>query len=194
MNFFKRRDSNIDNELSLAQKCAKGDRTAQRYLYEKYKTKMFGICLRYCSDHMMAEDVLQESFIKIFYNINKFEGKGSLEGWVRRIVVGTAVDAYRKLKKTILYVETPPENFSHNADILSQIETDELLAYLQRLPTGYRLVFNLYVVEGYSHAEIANALNITESTSRSQLARARQMLIQMIEPRSKNQSETQTIK
>jgi len=183
MKLFKRRTPQLDDEASLARKCAAGDATAQRTLYEQYKTKMFGVCLRYSVDRTMAEDVLQESFITAFRTIHKYEGRGSLEGWLRRITVGAAIDYHRKHKRPLLYIDTLPDNHTQDveAEVLACLETEALLACLQHLPDGYRLVFNMYVVEGYTHTEIANTLGITESASRSQLTRARRAFVQILE-------------
>lgn len=164
----------------LVEGCLGKERSYQELLYKKFAAKMMGVCLGYTKDKDAAKDLLQEAFIKVFNNISNYNGQGSLEGWIRRIVVNTAIDQYRKENK--LYVsniekETPP---SVDNSILEQVNSEELLQLIRKLPEGYRMVFNLYAVEGYSHEEIADQLKITESTSRSQLARARKLLQEWI--------------
>jgi RNA polymerase sigma-70 factor (ECF subfamily) len=138
---------------------------------------MFGVCLRYADDRDAAEDILQEGFIKVFRKIESYTGIGSLEGWVRKVMVNTALEAYRRKSRMVPLVEVerlPHE--SEDADALSQLSEAEILKVVQALPHGYRTVFNLYVIDGYSHREIAAELSITEGTSKSQLARARDLL------------------
>jgi len=135
------------------------------------------VCTRYTRHRMEAEDVLQDAFIKIFRNLEKFEGKGSFEGWMRRIVVNTALKNYNKssFKKERIGLEDYQEA-SMDPDVISSLYKEELLKVIEELPNGYRVVFNLYVIEGFSHREIAQELKIQESTSRSQLVKARKML------------------
>ena len=142
---------------------------------------MFSVCVRYTRHEMEAEDVLQDAFIKIFDNIGKFEFKGSFEGWIRRIVVNTALKNYSKksFKQEQIGLENHPE-LPMEPDIYKHLEEEALLGIIAKLPEGYRLVFNLYAIEGYSHKEIADMLGIQESTSRSQLVKARKMLQSMI--------------
>lgn len=152
----------------------KGERTAQEKLYKQFSGKMFAVCLRYFPDRMEAEDVLQEGFIKVFTHLGQYSGSGSLEGWVRRVMVNTALEKLRK--KSFLFslndhADAISETTSNGA--FSTMEANELLKLVQELPQGYRVVFNLYAIEGYSHAEIAEKLGISEGTSKSQLARAR---------------------
>lgn len=169
--------NNVPDDRHLIQGCIKGKRDAQRQLYDKYAHKMFGVCLRYSKDYHRAEDLLQEGFIKVYRNISKFRHDGSFEGWIRRIFVNTAIEHYRKT--THLYpineVVQHPSNTITNGALESLGERD-LLGFIQRLSPGYRTVFNLYAVEGYSHKEVAEMLGISEGTSKSQLARARYIL------------------
>jgi RNA polymerase sigma-70 factor (ECF subfamily) len=172
-------------EQEILDGCVAGKRSAQEALYSYYSPKMFGICLRYASDYHTAEDILQEGFVKIFHNIHKFRGDGSFEGWMKRIFVNTAIEHFRKaFKFDELGVTNQPENTSESVnDTWSQLSTKDLLNLIQKLSPGYRTVFNMYVVEGYSHKEIAELLNISEGTSKSQLARARGLLQKMLRER-----------
>ena len=142
---------------------------------------MLAVCLRYTRHRMEAEDILQDAFIKVFDNISRFEFKGSFEGWIRRIVINTALKNYGKksFKQEQIGLENQPE-LPLEPEIYSNLEEEELLRLINQLPDGYRVVFNLYAVEGYSHKEIADLLGIQESTSRSQLVKARKMLQGMI--------------
>ena len=139
---------------------------------------MMGVCLRYTNDYEQAQDVLQDGFIKIFSKLPKFESKGSLEGWVRRIMVNTALDAYRKAKKHQKDVDVDSVSFllDSNDYTIESINADDLLKVIRTIPEGYRVVFNLFAIEGYSHKEIADRLGVTESTSKSQYSRAKKML------------------
>lgn len=168
-------DLNLSDEL-LAEGCSRHDRKCQELLYKKYSSKMMGVCMGYTKDHDTAKDLLQESFIKVFNKIKDYNNEGSLEGWIRRIVVNTAIDYYRKASK--LYVANIDNRKTEPIDnlILDQFNNEDLLKLIRKLPEGYRIVFNLNVVEGYTHEEIAEKLGITESTSRSQLSRARKLL------------------
>jgi RNA polymerase sigma-70 factor (ECF subfamily) len=169
------------SEEAIIEGCSNGDRKAQRLLYDTYSKKFFAICLRYIKDRDLAEDVLVESFMKIFEKINQFESKGSFEGWMKRIIVTQALLTLRNNKN--LNMEVNMENVSdlsnHHYE-LKHLEADELMDLVEVLPTGYRTVFNLYAIEGYSHAEIGELLGITESTSKSQLNRGRNLLKQKI--------------
>ena len=163
------------NELITG--CIRGNRQYQMALFQKYSGKLLAVCTRYTRHRMEAEDVLQDAFIKIFRNLEKFEGKGSFEGWMRRIVVNTALKNYNKssFKKERIGLEDYQEA-SMDQDVISSLYKEELLKVIEELPNGYRVVFNLYVIEGFSHREIAQELKIQESTSRSQLVKARKML------------------
>lgn len=161
--------------------CIKGDYRAQRLLYQMFSQKMFGICLRYAKDYHQAEDVLQEGFIKVFKNVHNFRGEGSFEGWIRRIFVNTAIENYRKSVSMYPIVEIENINVPKSTEnILAKLAADDLMKLVSKLAVGYRTVFNLYVIEGYSHKEISALLGISEGTSKSQLARARYILQKMI--------------
>lgn len=168
-------------ETQLIQNCIKGEPTAQRLFYEKYSGKLYGICLRYARDNAEAQDILQESFIRIFKYLPDYQHKGSVEGWMRRIVVNVALRTIQAaFSRYELPVEALPDS-SIEADILPQLNAEELLLLIRKLPDGYRVVFNMYAIEGYSHAEVAAQLNIDESTSRSQLTKARKLLKKWLE-------------
>ncbi|MCH8904575.1 MAG: sigma-70 family RNA polymerase sigma factor [Bacteroidetes bacterium] len=164
-------------EQSLVEGCRNNDRKSQEALYRRYSKKMFGVCLRYAKDRSTAEDILQEGFIKVFNGLKKFRGDGSLEGWVRRIMVNTAIENYRKTIR--LHVVSDFEENGHEEfeeTILQKMHVDEILKLVQNLPDGFRTVFSLYVIDGYTHKEVAKQLGISEGTSKSQLARARNVL------------------
>ena len=165
----------------LVQGCLKNDRISQRKLYDLLSSKFFGMCLRYAKNVRTAEDMLQEGFVKIFKYLHKYSGKGSFEGWARRIMVNTAIEIYRKESKLFPLVNYEDQiyepKFVYDSD---HLEYEDLLNHVQKLSTGYRTVFNLFVIEGYSHKEIAGLLSISEGTSKSQLARARNLLQKMI--------------
>ncbi|MGH2643340.1 MAG: RNA polymerase sigma factor [Chitinophagaceae bacterium] len=160
--------------------CIAGDRSCQNKLYEEFSGKMFPVCLRYTGNREDAEDVLQEGFIKVFTHIREFKNEGSLEGWIRKIMVNTALEKYRK--QSHLYPvknmeETAEMNlFMESEDIISRLTTKELILMIQSLPPRYRMVFNLYVFEGMKHREIADELGISEGTSKSNLSDARAIL------------------
>ena len=156
--------------------CAKHDRKAQQLLYDKYSHFLLGVCLRYATDKAEAEDILQDSFLKIFFNIKEFSGTGSFIGWLRKVAVNTAITHYHKNLKYRYHVEIE-EYVSVETGISSFEEdfftSDELYKVLNDLPAGYRMVFNLYAVEGYKHKEIAEMLGIDTNTSKSQYSRAK---------------------
>ena len=168
-------------EEELIAGCLSGNRQAQRQLYETYSRRFLAICMRYLKDQEQAEDVMIQSFMKIFEKLSQFQGKGSFEGWMKRIVVTQALMTIRSNRNLALSVslEEATDNFESTAE-LSQLEAAELMDLVQRLPLGYRTVFNLFAIEGYSHQEIGELLGITESTSKSQLNRARSVLKEKI--------------
>jgi RNA polymerase sigma factor (sigma-70 family) len=153
-------------ENDLIEACIHKDRDAQQLLYKEHYSKMMGVCLRYSNNKDDALDILHEGFIKVFRNISKYQPGTSLSAWMRRIMVNTAIDFYRKNVR----------RRTENLDALSQVTEKEILLAIQTLSPAYRSVFNLYVIEGFSHKEIANELGITESTSRSNLVKARHKL------------------
>lgn len=156
--------------------CIDGNRSAQEKLYRKFSSKMYGVCLRYSSNTEEAQDALQDGFIKVFEKIYQFKNSGPLEGWIRRIMVNTSLETYRKKKQISLSYQIPdlPEDIQETEDL--NISEKELLNFVQCLPDRYRLVFNLYVFEEMTHKEIAKELGITEGTSKSDLSRARGIL------------------
>ncbi|MEA2105950.1 MAG: sigma-70 family RNA polymerase sigma factor [Bacteroidota bacterium] len=167
------------SEEEILKGCRKNKRQYQEMLYRKYAKKMYGICLSYAGDRAMAQDMLQESFIKIYNRIKDFKQEGSLEGWIRKIVTHTAIDLLRQQKRTQNFISDNEEinEGSYESDALQNLQTENVLNQVSRLPEGARLVFNLYVLEGYTHKEIAVKLNITEGTSKSQFNRARKLLM-----------------
>lgn len=168
-------------EEELLAGCRKQSRVAQQQLYATYSGKMYGLCCRYVKSSMEAEDVLVASFTKVFDKIDQFKGDGSFEGWIRRIVVNEALTWLRKNRS--MYVETDLEKADYEVDynqLSDHLETEDLLRMIQLLPTGYQIVFNLYAIDGYSHKEIAEQLNISENTSKSQLSRARVYLQKLL--------------
>ncbi len=164
----------------LIEGCKKQDYRAQKNLYDFYAPTMFAVCLRYVKEMAEAEDILLKSFMKVFDNIKKFRGEGSLEGWIRRIVVNESLMYLRQNK--VLHLAVDVESAQAVSEVRADhLEAEDLLGLVQELPAGYRTVFNLYAIEGYSHAEISDMLGISEGTSKSQLSRAKAMLRNMIE-------------
>ncbi len=171
----------FNTEEKLLRGCKSGNAKAQEGLYHHFSPTMFGICLRYGSDYHTAEDILQDGFVKVFKNIPNFKNEGSLEGWIRRIIVNTAIEYYRKKTRSFRFSPLDVVLDKSIEDIqLINLERDELLSLIQQLPDGYRLVFNLYVIEGFSHQEIAEKLQVNLGTSKSQLARAKKYLRKLI--------------
>ncbi len=174
--------NHITSDADLIRGCINGERKYQEALYNIHSAKMYSVCLRYCSDSDDAQDVLQEGFVKVFKNLEKFRNEGSFEGWVRRIFVNTAIEHFRKKSHLVSISETvevskKDENFS----AFDKLAEKDLLEIIKKLSPGYRTVFNMYVIEGYSHKEIGNILNISEGTSKSQLARSKAILQKMVE-------------
>ena len=168
-------------EDELIKGCLKRDRTSQQRLYDLYSSKMYGICYRYVRNPMEAEDILVTAFTKIFERIDQFKGEGSFEGWIRRVMVNEALTHLRKART--MYLETDLEQADREPDygrLADHLEEEDLLNMIQQLPAGYRVVFNMYAIDGYSHKEIADHLGISENTSKSQLSRARVYLQKML--------------
>ncbi len=163
--------------------CRKGDRKAQQALYEKYKPMLFGICMRYASGWHEAEDWLQEGLVRIFTNLYQYQPTGAFGAWLRRVMVNTALEQLRKRKRMFQTVEIQEvaDSFEADENLFAKYREEAMVQMLQRLPEGYRAVFNLYVLEEYSHREIGEMLGIAESASRSQLSRAKDMLRKMLE-------------
>ena len=177
----------VSDDLALASLCAKGDRSAQKRLYDKLAPKMFAVCLRYMGEREAAEDILQDGFVTLFSKIESYSGEGSFEGWARKIFVNTALMSLRKndVLKQSEDLEVAWGVSSPEASAVQNVSYKELLGLIAKLPTGFRTVFNMYVIEGYSHKEIGEALGISENTSRSQLMRARTMLQGWLKKREK---------
>ena len=171
--------------------CLKGDKLSQRDLYDRYSRKMFGVCLRYCNNREDAEEVLQEGLLKVFHKLADFKKEGALESWIKRIIINTALDFYRRNKNKQRETEWQ-DNITISIEPLTELKTKELLQVIQNLPLGFRTVFNLYAIEGYNHGEIAGMLNISEGTSKSQYSRARQHLMSMIEKENKTSLRNST--
>ncbi|MCB0631306.1 MAG: sigma-70 family RNA polymerase sigma factor [Saprospiraceae bacterium] len=168
-------------EHLLVKRCLKGKASAQHLLYERFKGRLFGLCLRYADSEEEALDLLQEGFIKIFRDLHQFRGDGPLEAWMRRVVVNSAISRLRKrkwIRETDFDWDQLPDQ--EKEVFQDRMDAEELILLIQRLPKGFRTVFNLYAVEGYSHQEIAQFLGIAESTSRSQYQRARKTLQEWI--------------
>ena len=167
-------------EQEIIQGCLKQDRQAQKALYEKYSPKMFGVCKRYLKNHEDAEDVLVEGLFKAISKIDMFKGDGSFEGWIRRIVVNEALMHLRKNKNFKMTVEISNIEIQSFITIQDELEAQDILNLLDKLPTGYRTIFNLYVVEGFKHREIAEHLGISINTSKSQLILAKKRLRKLV--------------
>lgn len=169
------------NDYELVKQCIKKDKKAYKSLYDKFSRKMFSICLRYSSDYHSAEDILQEGFTKVYKNLSKFRFEGSFEGWLRRIIVNTAIEHYRKNVHMYPIMDVGNTEQEKIYDhVLEKLEANDILEMIKNLSPGYQTVFNLYVIEGYPHKEISKMLSISEGTSKSQLARARYLLQKMI--------------
>jgi len=174
--------NHIPSESDLIKGCIEGDAQMQRLLYDQFSPKMYGVCLRYTENTEDANDVMQEGFIKVYKSLSKFRAEGSFEGWIRRIFINTSIEHYRKKVKLYNVTEVQENTIEDSElDALDSLATKDILNIVNKLSPGYKQVFNLHVVEGYSHKEIADLLGITEGTSKSQLARAKGVLKKMIE-------------
>ena len=174
--------NHIPSETDLIKGCIDGNRQMQEVLYKKFSSKMYGVCLRYSGNVDDANDLLQEGFIKVFKNLLKFRGDGSFEGWIRRIFVNTSIEHFRK-KVKLYNVTEVQENTIEDTDlnILDTLAEKDIIILVNELAPGYKTIFNMHVIEGYSHKEIADLLGITEGTSKSQLARAKGVLKKSLE-------------
>jgi RNA polymerase sigma-70 factor (ECF subfamily) len=166
------------NEQQLIEGCKKGNRLAQKELYDVYSRKMMGVCLRYVNDRETARDLLQDGFVKIFTAINTYTGIGSFEGWMRKIFVNCALEHLRKsdVLRDSIELDRTGEISNPEYSVIADMSARELMNVVQELPSGFRTIFNLFAIEGFSHKEISEMLCITESTSRSQYTRAKQVL------------------
>ena len=165
-------------EEAILQGCLKNEAAAQRELYNRYSPKMLAVCYRFAHNREDAEDMLQEGFIKVFSQMHTFQNKGAFEGWIRRIIVHTCIN---NLKKNKRFNESLDIVYAHGVQVREEtvpsiVQAKQIVECIRLLPIGYRTVLNLYAIEGYSHKEISEMLDIEESTSRSQYTRAKQML------------------
>ncbi len=183
---------NPDKLFEIIEGCIRGERNCQQKIYEMLYGKMLGVCLRYTKEKEDALDVMQEGFVKVFSNMKSFGNTGSFEGWARKIMVNTAIDFYRKNKKMVTYANS--EYVENNAEELSEenendeylsISPQEIMEAIQQLTPAYRMVFNMYVMDDYSHKEIANELGINEGTSKSNFAKAKVNLKKILEKKIK---------
>lgn len=183
----KHHQSMTAQETEIYEGCLKQDKASQKLLYNMYTRKMMGVCLRYTRDEYEAENILQESFVKIFNSIKNFQPVGSLEGWIKRIIVNTATDYYRKMKRLKYAHESIDEEHNQIASIdIDNFGVQAILEVMQTLPEGSRLIFNMYAIEGYTHQDIADELGISVGTSKSQYSRAKAILKQKLEKLDKD--------
>lgn len=166
----------------LLTRCKAGERKAQEILYKLLASKMLGVCMRYATDKGEAEDMLQNGFINVFKKLADYRGDGAFEGWVRRIMVHSAIEYHRKYHKSLQLMDVIDSGYepSVNAAAIASLSAKDLMGFIQELPYNYRMVFNLYAIEGYSHKEIGEMVGITEGASKSQLSRARTILKDMV--------------
>lgn len=170
------------SEKDLINACLKGDRAGQKKLYDTFSRVMYGVCVRYSSNPDEAKDILQDGFVKVFTKLGQFSHNGSFEGWMKRIFVNTALEFYR-INKNHMYhsdVDAAVEN-PHNDFTVERMSQKEILKVMNNMAPGYRAVLNLFIIEGYGHAEIAEMMGISEGTSKSQLSRARALLQQELQ-------------
>ncbi|MEM1322310.1 MAG: RNA polymerase sigma factor [Bacteroidota bacterium] len=169
-------------EAHIVQGCLSGDQRSQRALYERYKVQMFRLCLRYAHNRMEAEDMLQEGFVKVYTDLHQFKQTGPLGGWIRRVMVNTALQFIRKRKKLfpMLDIELAEAQYALEEERGATLNPHLLTKMIQRLPAGYRAVFNMHVLEGYTHREIAEYMGIEPNTSKSQLSKAKAMLRKLL--------------
>jgi RNA polymerase sigma-70 factor (ECF subfamily) len=168
-------------EEELIKQCLKSKARAQRMLYDRHSSMVYAVCYRYAKNQQDAQDLLQETFINVFNHLKKFSGEGSFEGWIRKIAVNCAIRHYKKNAQRVdnSDIERSPDAQTYT-DVIDDLSAEELIKTINSLPDGYRIVFNMYAIEGYSHKEIGEHLGITESSSRSQLTRARKVLMEMV--------------
>ena len=170
------------SDSELVSECLKGNSSAQRTLFQLHSGKMFAVCLRYMGSTMEAEDVLQESFIKVFEKLNQWKGDGPLGGWIRTIVVNTSLTRIKNNKKFKLdkNIDEAVAFTDNSEDQLEALQAEDLMKLIAQMPDGYKTVFNLFVVEGYGHKEIADMLGVSESTSKTQFLKAKNWLVKRI--------------
>lgn len=189
---FDSKENFLAEELNkLVRRCQKGEPKAQRALYDHFRSSMFGVCLRYAGNYDDAMDIFQDGFIKVFEKIGQFSFKGAFEGWIRRIMVNTAFEKYRRqVIMSPLTENTDAEADDGDTDGYIEISREDLLNYIQELSPAYRIVFNLYVIEGHTHKEIAEMLDISEGTSKSNLSRARVILKEKVQKHFKRSAQS----
>ena len=168
----------LEQPAQLIQACINGDRYSQSRLYEQFAPKMFGVCMRYSKNREEAEEIMQEGFVQVFKSLHTFKYAGSFEGWIRKIMVYSAIQHYRTKSKMyqVVDIENSQAVEMGNEEIIARLQKKELLKLVQALPTSYRMVFNLYVFEGMKHREIAEELGISEGTSKSNFFDAKRLL------------------
>lgn len=182
--------ANYTTDVEWIDACRRGERIAQRWLYEKYAGKMFYVCLRYLGDADDAQDTMHDAFVKVFASIARFRGDAALETWISRIMANTSINSIRKQARRGIKKDIEDVKLADESDATGLIETpnslsaQEVLQMITELPVGYRTVISMYALDGYTHQEIASTLGISEGTSKSQLAKARKMLKQRIEERN----------
>lgn len=168
-----------DQKIKL---CIEGNRTAQKELYEAYKVNLYVLCQRYFTDPEDAKDALQEGFVKVFRDLHQYDSsKGHVSSWIKKVFINTCLEKLRKKKIDFQFLEDHSYHLTHDPGIIEELNLKDLIKMIQNLPTGYRTVFNLYVIEGYNHQEIAEQLGISESTSKTQLMKAKNMLRMKLE-------------
>jgi len=177
------KEDNKDPLFEIIEGCVKGDAKCQQIVYQKFYGKMLGACMRYSKDREEARDILQDGFLKVFTNIRSYGGSGSFEGWIRKVIINTALDYIRKNKQMIQYADS--DYVEENAEEIKEeeekneyesISANEIMKAVQQLPAAYRTVFNMFVIDGFSHAEIADQLGINIGTSKSNLSKAKMHL------------------
>lgn len=184
-------DISIDiksREIDVIEAAIRHEKWAQKWIYEEHFGHMMGICLRYARDEQQAQDMLHDGFIKVFKNMSKYSPGTSLQAWIKRIMVNNCIDQYRReTKKRTEELENAEQALDLNPDIVSLMSEKDILESVQKLPSVYRAVFNMYVIEGYPHKDISDMLGISESTSRSNLVKARSKLKHLLKTRLKIQ-------
>jgi RNA polymerase sigma-70 factor (ECF subfamily) len=176
----------LNDDKDLLSRCLNREVAAEYQLYHRFAPRMYGICLRYGGNQMEAEEILQNGFMRLFSHLHQFRHEGSFEGWVQRIFVNTAINYYKSNLKYNLDVELSDDLGDHTSrDAMSLMSENELLSVIQRLPSGYRTIFNMYVIENYQHNEIATILGIAEGTSKSCLHRAKTIIQRMLKEMEK---------